>query len=89
MSKQGEYTAKWKRENKDKIAEYNRRRYEENKQALLQQMAVWRSQNKEKIKVYNQKKRQEDDILYVPLKEPKFIYKIILSNRILNFKKNN
>ncbi len=92
MTDQAIYNKRWKITHTDHIREYNRRRYEENKQELLQQMAVWRKNNKERISEYNKKKRQENDILRVPLKqdpEPKFIYKIILRDRVLNFKKNN
>jgi hypothetical protein len=89
--KQKMYNKHWKDTNKERIREYNRKRYEEKKEGMLEQMAIWRSQNAEKIKNYNKQKRQENFILYVPLKEPepeKFIYKIILRDgSILNFKK--
>ena len=91
MPNQADYNKKWKDDNVNHIKEYNRRRYIENKEDLQQKMAVWRSQNKDKIKVYNQKKRHDNnDVLYITLKEPepeRFIYKIILRDRILNFQK--
>jgi hypothetical protein len=87
MSDQASYNKRWKDYNKDRIKEYNQKRYIENKEDLQQKMAVWRSANKEKIKSYNKKKRSDDDVLYIQLKEPKFIYKIIHRNFIENFKK--